>query len=465
VGLRALADTAGDRLRAQPHLHEVLLLGSVLALDSADRSSIGAVAPSLRNAFALDNTAIGLLSAAFAAVGVVAVIPAGMLTDRVRRVHLLGGACLLWSVAMVAVGAAPTYTALLVTRLFLGALIAIAGPVSVSMIGDLFPPERRGRALGLIDSGELVGAGAGFLLAAGLVVVVEWRVVYWVLAAPGALLAYHVWTMREPRRRAGDGGAILADDETLKMVERAHVHPRDELVLDGHDADEMSLWQAFRWVLRVPTNAVIIVASSVGSMFLAAVQTFGVLFVVDEYGVSRGEAVLFLPVVGAGAFVGTIVGGRLGDRLIRDGRVERRILVAAVAYLVTCAALVPTVLSHSLLLALPFMVVAGGGLGAANAPLDAARLDVVYPKLWGRAESARSAVRTAATAAAPLVFGVLADAFGLRTAFLVSLPALVANAAGLWFASRTYAEDVATVAVSLEGDSPGRGMGGRGPDR
>jgi hypothetical protein len=102
------------------------------------------------------------------------------------------------------------------------------------------------------------------------------------------------------------------------------------------------------------------------------------------------------------------------------------------------------------LVALPFIVVAGAGLGAANAPLDAARLDVVHPQLWGRAESARSAVRTGATAAAPLAFGVLADAFGLRTAFLVALPALVANAVGLWFASRTYAEDVATVAVSLQ---------------
>jgi hypothetical protein len=46
-------------------------------------------------------------------------------------------------------------------------------------------------------------------------------------------------------------------------------------------------------------------------------------------------------------------------------------------------------------------VAAGFLLAAANPPLDAARLDVMPPRLWGRAEGTRSVVRTGLEALAP----------------------------------------------------------------
>jgi predicted MFS family arabinose efflux permease len=432
-----------------------LLLGAVLALDSADRSSIGAVAPALQDAFHIDNADIGALAAAFAVVGVIATLPAGALADRVHRTRLLGGACALWSIAMVVVGSANGYTWLFVSRLFLGAMVAVAGPVTASLVGDLFSATERGRALGLIDSGELVGGGLGFLFAAGLVVFVDWRTVYWVLGVPGGLLAYHIWTMREPARgeRNAEAGDVIELTDTERSVRAQHIEPKEELVLHG-DQSRMPMRKAVWWVLRVPTNVVIIVASSIGTMFLTAVQTFGVLFAVHEYGVTRGQAVILLPIVGVGAFAGTLAGGRLGDQMMQRGWVSGRIWVAIFGYVLACAALFPALLTRSLPTALPFLVVAGGGLGLANPTLDAARLDIVHPQLWGRAESIRSVLRTGFTALAPLLFGYAADAFGLRTAFLIALPALLANALVLVFATRSYPSDVATVAASVDPDTP-----------
>ncbi len=81
--------------------------------------------------------------------------------------------------------------------------------------------------------------------------------------------------------------------------------------------------------------------------------------------------------------------------------------------------------------------------------LDASRLDIVHPQLWGRAEAIRTIVRTGAQAAGPVVFGVLADHLagggpaGLRLAFLIMIPTLLLNGLVLLVATRTYPDDAA----------------------
>lgn len=52
------------------------------------------------------------------------------------------------------------------------------------------------------------------------------------------------------------------------------------------------------------------------------------------------------------------------------------------------AALIPAMLLPNLAVAAPFMFVAAGGLGGAFPPADAARLDVMHSRLWGRARRA-----------------------------------------------------------------------------
>src|SRR5919204_6686732 len=63
----------------------------------------------------------------------------------------------------------------------------------------------------------------------------------------------------------------------------------------------------------------------------------------------------------------------------------------------------------SLTLAIWFYMGGAAVLSAANPPLDAARLDIMPPGLWGRAESVRTVVRTVGQATAPLLFGAVAD--------------------------------------------------------
>jgi hypothetical protein len=99
-------------------------------------------------------------------------------------------------------------------------------------------------------------------------------------------------------------------------------------------------------------------------------------------------------------------------------------------------------------IALPLLVAGAGLLGAANPPLDAARIDIVPQPLLGRAESVRSVLRGAADTSAPVVVGHVAGAVGLPAAFLLMTPPL-GLAAGLGvIALRTYPQDAAAAGNS-----------------
>ena len=71
----------------------------------------------------------------------------------------------------------------------------------------------------------------------------------------------------------------------------------------------------------------------------------------------------------------------------------------------------------SLTLAIWFYMGGAAVLSAANPPLDAARLDIMPPGLWGRAESVRTVLRTLGQGIAAAPFGGVADLVaGIATA-------------------------------------------------
>lgn len=229
----------------------------------------------------------------------------------------------LWTLAMGATGAATTFLMLIGARVFLGAVTAAARPALISITGDVFPTGVRGRALGLIDSGELVGDGVGFFLAGTIAAVLSWRGVFWVLGGLGVGLVYLVWRLPEPPRTGGDAheiGGEAEDDIAVQTAEEADdVHADRRLVLRG-DQTRLPFRRAVRYVLRVRTQVLVMVAIAVGSFFFAGIRTFAIVFVVGAYGVDRSVADVVLLVAGLGAVVGIVAGGRIGDALITADR-------------------------------------------------------------------------------------------------------------------------------------------------
>jgi MFS family permease len=192
---------------------------------------------------------------------------------------------------------------------------------------------------------------------------------------------------------------------------------------------------------------------------LSGVETFAPEFTREQYGVPQAVANLLILVIGVGAVGGVLVGGTLSDSLLRRRILNSRLYVAAGAALLTALLFLPAILTRSAVTALPYLTLAAFALMAQNPPIDAARLDIVPPLLWGRAEGIRGLLRTAAQSLAPVLFGACADLLGhgrigLQWTFLVMLVPLLANGVILLIAVRSYPRDVATAAAAPLLSSP-----------
>ena len=255
-----------------------------------------------------------------------------------------------------------------------------------------------------------------------------------------------------PPPRSGRQRAQLSDAQRLVLESGIRPDP----VLAARARPGMGFLAAVRYVLAVPTNVALIVAGACAYYFLAGVETFGEEFVSHQYHVSQVVSNLLLLLVGTGAVAGVLVAGPLGDRLLHRGRISGRVLVAAVSASAAVVLLVPALLTHSALAALPYILLAAACISAQNPPIDAARLDIVPSWLWGRAEGVRTFVRTAAQALAPLVFGAFSEYVfgggnqGLYWTFVVMLVPMSASAVYLFSAAHRYPRDVATAVLAAQ---------------
>jgi MFS family permease len=450
----------------------IVVLAAVLGLSGADAATVGASASELRHGLDITNTDIGLLVAVSSLVGAVATLPFGVLADRVTRTRVLGATIVLWGVAMLWSATATSFGNLLLARLFLGAVTASAGPMVASLVGDWFGSWERGRIYGVILAGEYLGAGVGFAVT-GNIAAISWRAAFVILAFPAFVLALVVWRLREPER-GGKGvlahdsepAPVLEPDETTtetdaqRLARERGLAPESELIVDSRAARKMGLISATRYVLRVRTNLVLIAASACGYYFLAGLQTFGLEFSKEQYGIDQALASSLLLVVGVGALAGVLFGGAAGDWLLKRGLLNARVWTPAVAAALTTVLFVPAIFTRGAVTAVPYLVAAAFFLGAQNPPLDAARLDIMPPLLWGRAEAVRTFLRSLAMALAPLLFGAVSDHVfgggrsGLQWTFAVMLVPLGASSWLLFKGLRTYPADVATAAAGAN-DVPG----------
>ncbi len=507
--MRAARSTGGairgeteKRVGGAARARVIVLFAAVLALNGADASTIGAIAPQLESSLHINNTDLGLLSSVTLLVGAVFTIPIGLLVDRTKRMPLLAASIVLWSLASLFSAFAASFDALLLTRLALGAVAGTAGPAIASLTGDYFAADERGRVWSYILVGEAAGTAFGFIISGFVASLIDWRAAFVVLAVPGFVLARELWlTVPEPLRGGQshlevgtvDLGAAVAQaagraqrgegaapgeaqsagpqqDAAAEAARRAGAVANPALVLH-EDPRQMGLLPSLRYIFSVPSNVLMIAGSSLGYFYFAGLQTFALLFLKGHYHASQATAELVLALLVGGAVVGTVAGGYVSDRMLAHGNVAARVWFPGACYIGAAALLIPAIVGGSLSTAVWFTVGGAALLEAANPPIQAARLDVMPSGLWGRASSALTLVRSLAQAAAPLAFGGLSDlvagivpqqapigthphapsssaATGLEVSFLVMLAALVAGGVFLFRARTTFASDVVSAAAS-----------------
>ncbi|MBV9551445.1 MAG: MFS transporter [Alphaproteobacteria bacterium] len=469
-----LLDEAGGPARLQI----VAVLAGVLALEMGELGAAAAVSDQLKQTFRIDNTETALLLSAVSFAGAATTMPMGILVDRLNRRTILMAAVALWAVAMLVSGTATTYTHLIVTRLFLGAVTAAAWPSIASLTGDYFPARERAGIYGLILTGEMVGVGGGFFLSGIVSSLLNWRWSFFAMVLPSLVLIWVIWRyLPEPQRggqswlRPGEEdveaaarprrqrGAARADAPVRpsalhRKVRRAHIEPRPGLVI-RRDPTRWSWWRALAYLFRLPTYGLLLAAMTMVYFFFAGLRAFGMIYFTQHYHVPRGVISGLVFLIGVGAVAGLVGGGRLAEWLFGRGHLNARMIVPLGALVLALPFFAVGLAITNGWVGIVMIAIGMAAMSAASAPIDASLLDIVHPRLWGRAEGIRTALRTTSDGCSPLLFGAVSGWLGggdhgLMWTFLLALLPMATAGLVVLPCLRTYPRDIATAAASME---------------
>jgi MFS family permease len=176
------------------------LLTGLNLLNYLDRLVVSAVLPKLQDELHLSNFMGGLLATVFL-VGYFATAPAfGSLGDRMARKWLIALGVIVWSAATCASGLATTATQLLIARAFVGVGEASYATLAPTIIDDITPPHRKGRALAYFYGATPFGAALGYLVGGFVEARWGWRAAFFVAGGPGLACALVCLLIEEPKR-------------------------------------------------------------------------------------------------------------------------------------------------------------------------------------------------------------------------------------------------------------------------
>lgn len=195
------------------------LLCLIAALSYLDRYIVALLADPIIREMRIDATAIGLLiGLGFGLLYALSGVPVAYLIDRGTRVRIVGVGVTVWSLSTVASGFAPNFEILLATRAGVAIGEAVLVPATVSIVADLFPPEKRALPIGLFMAVSTLMASGAFLIGAyafELATILSpalglspWRLTLVIVGVPGLILG-PLWllSVAEPERIEEPGEA------------------------------------------------------------------------------------------------------------------------------------------------------------------------------------------------------------------------------------------------------------------
>jgi MFS family permease len=313
-----------DGPSAWPSAAQGLIATILLALASMgsqfDRTVVNLMVAPLKATFSLDDTHFAMLQGlAFGTFYVVACVPIGALADRYQRRLIIAAGIGLFSLFAVGSGLARSYLQLFLTRVGVAVGEATLTPAALSMLADLYPPERLSRPVSAFLMSAPVGQGLAFMAGGGLLQwlttasalslgplshLAPWQSAFIIVGAPVMLLVPLFLLQREPARRGPGGVQPLSVPEVIAVV-RIRVRALAPMFA-GFAMVNLVSYTFFIWT---PT-------------FLQ--RTYG--WNTAEAGIAFGLIVLLC---GTG---GVFFAGWLSDRLTRSGRLDAQLRVAAFGF-------------------------------------------------------------------------------------------------------------------------------------
>jgi MFS transporter, Spinster family, sphingosine-1-phosphate transporter len=409
-----------------PAPRALLALGVLTAinlLNYLDRYVVPPVVPQLKEAMALSDTQIGWLVPAFMLVYMVAAPVFGAWGDRGSRTRPIALGIFIWSLATVLSGLARSYPQLLAGRALVGIGEAAYVAISPALLADLFGAKSRGRVYSVLNMAIPVGSALGYIVGGLIGHHFGWRAVFFVAGAPGLVLSACVLWLPDPPR-----GAQEPRPEPAPGAPQGSGAERSAAAIAGAIATYLSLLRRGPYVLLVLGYAAYTFA-------LGGLALWMPTFLARSRGVPIEQASTALgAILVVTGFLGTFVGGWLGDYFLRFSRQAYLLFSAAVTLIAAPCALVALTASGPGVY-YTGIVVAELLLFMSTGPINAAIVNAVSP--FERASAvalSMFAIHLLGDVPSPLLIGYLSDMSSLARAVLV-VPVAVAVGGVVWFAA------------------------------
>jgi MFS family permease len=283
------------------------LLLSVYTLNFIDRTIIATIGQAIKVDLKLTDAQLGLLGGfSFAVLYTILGLPLARLAERWNRVSIIALALVVWSGFTALCGVAASFTQLLLYRVGVGVGEAGCSPAAHSLISDYYPPRKRSSALAVysfgIPLGAMIGAVAGGWLAQNL----NWRLAFFVVGAPGAVVALIVkLVIKEPPRGLSEPASAGAPEAP----------PR--LSLNGELGEVRAVGRALLGSWPV---ANIVIGVTLASFAGYGAGQFAPPYFIRTFALNYAQVGLLIGLIGGfSSGLGTLAGGFVTDWASRHG--------------------------------------------------------------------------------------------------------------------------------------------------
>jgi EmrB/QacA subfamily drug resistance transporter len=144
------------------------------------------------------------------------------LGDRLGRKRMFMAGISLFTLSSAAAALAPTAGLLILARATQGAGAAIATPLTLTLLAEAFPPDKRGLAIGVWSGVSGVAVALGPLVGGAMVQAASWHWIFWINVPIGAVLvplaAMRLSESRGPASRLDASGLALGSAGLFGIV-------------------------------------------------------------------------------------------------------------------------------------------------------------------------------------------------------------------------------------------------------
>ncbi|ARK28512.1 MFS transporter [Halalkalibacter krulwichiae] len=345
------------------------------------------IIPVIEEAWNLTASESGLILAFFHIGYVLAVIfYSFLITAYNPKYSFIFGACLAGVAGLSFAFWADGFWSALFLRTLSGIGVAGIYVPGMKMVAELFPPEKRGRALGIYVGSLVIGSGSSLFISALFINTLGWKGVIGITSFLSLIAAIIISFVKIPP-------IVRLEGQRLTFEKAKGVFKKRNLLINaGYTGHCWELYAMWSWI---------------GPFLVFYFLTNGYE---NQLAIQLGNALgAFIIIIGG---IATYIGGTISDRF---GRTQTATYFLIISILGTISIGWLTFIPISLMILLAFIY---GFAIVADSPIyNTAITEVTDPELLGIALGIQSVLGFGATIFAPLLFGILLDRFNWGIAF------------------------------------------------